>query len=268
VKVKSGAWNLIKNKGWSAVLIEANPVFFEKLQKEYSGNSQVHAVQAYVGFEGENTLDAILKREAVPHELDFISIDIDGADYHVWDALKEFQPRVVMIECNLRIPSDIVFVQAKDMQVGQGSSLKALVELGKKKGYELLYAGDMNAFFVLKDLFPKFGIEDNSLESFEYAESGARFFQLFDGSVVLTGVPADQLLLYKKVSVHPLSVMQGGEVKQIPLNKESALVRLIKELIKKIPLYNKFIYPLARRFYGKTWRAKQAVLRRIGERER
>ena len=33
-KSGSNTWNLIKNKGWSAVLIEANPVFFSKLVKE------------------------------------------------------------------------------------------------------------------------------------------------------------------------------------------------------------------------------------------
>jgi len=49
-----------------------------------------------------------------------------------------------------------------------GCSAESLVEVGKKKGYELItHCG--NVFFVVKELYPILGIEDNSLEKvFDY----------------------------------------------------------------------------------------------------
>jgi hypothetical protein len=49
------------------------------------------------------------------------------------------------------------------MSVYQGSSLLAMVELGKAKGYELVCVTTFNALFVRADYFPLFHIPDNAL---------------------------------------------------------------------------------------------------------
>ena len=51
-----------------------------------------------------------------------------------------------------------------DGTVYLGASLQSLYELGKKKGYELVYhmTDGPNAFFVAEEYFDRFGIEDNS----------------------------------------------------------------------------------------------------------
>ena len=48
----------------------------------------------------------------------------------------------------------------------QSASIQSLVNLGKRKGCELLYqmTEGANLFFVLEEYFPAFGIEDNSPE--------------------------------------------------------------------------------------------------------
>jgi hypothetical protein len=50
------------------------------------------------------------------------------------------------------------------MATYQGSSCKALVELGRQKGYELVCTTTFNAFFIRRDFYPLFAIPDNSLD--------------------------------------------------------------------------------------------------------
>ena len=194
--VEFGAWDgkylsntheLVAKKNWKGVLIEGNPSKFPDLISTYKNNSNAILLNRLVSFEGPNTLDGILKETSIPVDLDLISIDIDGNDYHIWDSLKVYGPKVVVIEFNQTIPSDIEFVQTKDMNVNHGSSLLSMIELGKQKGYELVAATVNNAFFVRKEFFDLFGITDNSASSIWEKEGQApRIFQLYDGTLVFT----------------------------------------------------------------------------------
>lgn len=194
--VEFGAWdgrflsnthNLMQ-KGWSGVFIEGSKKRYEDLLNTYAGNTNAHCVCAFVDFEGENRLDSILSRTNIPKNFGVLSIDIDGNDYHIWDSLHKYDPRVVVIEFNPSIPLDVPFVQPKNMSVNQGSGLLALVILGKKKGYELICTTTHNAFFVKKELYPLFEISDNSPEVLNEERKGImQVFQLYDGTLVFTG---------------------------------------------------------------------------------
>lgn len=194
--VEFGAWDgkylsntheLVANRNWKGVLIEGNPSKFPDLISTYANTTNAILLSRLVSFEGPNTLDAILKQTPMPIDLDLLSIDIDGNDYHIWDSLQVYRPKVVVIEFNQTIPSDIAFIQAKDMNVNHGSSLLSMVELGKQKGYELVSATVNNAFFVRKEFFALFGIGDNSASTIWDKEGQApRIFQLYDGTLVFT----------------------------------------------------------------------------------
>lgn len=185
-KFLSNTWNLITNKEWSAVMIEANPKRYKELLQTYKGNYNVLPIKRWVEFEGKNTLDNIFSETKLPLDFDLISIDIDGNDYHIWDSLKQFKPKVVVIEYNLTIPNDIEFIQARDMSVNQSSSLLAITNLGKQKGYELVAVTKSNAIFVKKQYFPLFNISDNSLDAINPQTNIPRVYQLYDGTIVLT----------------------------------------------------------------------------------
>ena len=95
-----------------------------------------------------------------PAEIDLLSIDIDGNDYWVWQAIESINPRVVVIEYNASFPPPIRFLQPYRPDATwngssyYGASLDVLVELGTQKGYSLVgccLAG-VNAFFVRNDL--------------------------------------------------------------------------------------------------------------------
>ena len=187
-KLNSNTWNLLKNNSWKGLLIEASEWKFDELKKEYADNQSVILLKGLVETEGENSLNAILAQAGAPREPDFLSIDTDGIDWHIWNSLTEFAPRLVVVEFNPTIPNDTVFVQDDDTTVSHGSSLLALVDLGKSKGYELIATTEFNGFFIKKDLYPAIGIEHNDIDAMHdnsYFES--RLFQLYDGTLVLGG---------------------------------------------------------------------------------
>lgn len=184
----SNTYNLIQKKNFSGVLIEADPKRHQELLKTYAGNPRITAVNCFVGFEAADGLDAILKKTKAPKDLDLLSIDIDGNDYHVWDAIQEYRPRVVAIEHNYTIPNAVEFVQERNMSVMHGSSLLSLVKLGKAKGYELAAATLGNGIFVESGLFDRLGIADNSISALRVDESKLTYvFSGYDGKVFLRG---------------------------------------------------------------------------------
>lgn len=193
--VEFGAWDgrhdsnvhrLMEGEGWSGVLIEADARRFRDLQRTYAGNSRAFCFNSIVGV--DESLEAILHRTPIPHDFDVLSIDVDGNDWHLWQSLTGYRPKLVVVEFNATIPNDIDFVQRHDSRVHQGSSLAAFVRLGKEKEYELIAVSDWNAFFVRAELFPLFGIEDNSPDCIHRSRRfHTRVFQLFDGTLVWDG---------------------------------------------------------------------------------
>lgn len=194
--VEFGAWDglylsntrdLIENHAYSAVLIEAHQCKFEELCSNYSELDTVLPMNALVGFDENNNLDMILKESVVPCDFDFLSIDIDGNDYHVWQAMERLQPKVVCIEFNPTIPNQVDFVQAADVNLNHGCSLKSLVELGKRKDYELVDVSTTNAFFVRREYFDLFDIENNSLDCLRKTDLVTHLFSGYDGTIFLRG---------------------------------------------------------------------------------
>lgn len=187
-KTISNTYDLIINKQWSAVEIEANKNAYIKLLQTYNGKTRVICINKTVHFKGAQTLDNILLKTPIPKDFDLLSIDIDGNDYHVWNSIEIYRPKVVIIEFNPSIPNDVEFVQPEDMKINQGSSLLSLSKLGKEKGYELVAALELSAFFVKEEYYALFKIRDNSVHLVrKIHEHETRLFQLYDGTLVLTG---------------------------------------------------------------------------------
>lgn len=88
-------------QGWNAILIEKDPELFDKLVKNCEKYPQVHLFNEEINATG-NTLDSIMSKvEGCPKEIDLVCIDIDGQDWHIWNQMIDFTPRVVCIEyCN------------------------------------------------------------------------------------------------------------------------------------------------------------------------
>jgi hypothetical protein len=196
--VEFGAWdglhwtntrNLIESAGYSAVLIEAEKRRYECLLQNYSLHAnRITAINEFVGFGDHDNLDAMLRKTPTPPDFDVLSIDIDGNDYHVWERVRDYRPKMVIIEFNPTIPTEVRFVQAPDPSVMHGSSLLALAELGKIKGYELVSVLPLNALFVRQEDFPLFEIGANAPQDMR-VDCGAvtHLFSGYDGTIILAG---------------------------------------------------------------------------------
>jgi hypothetical protein len=78
--------------------------FLPALQKACSQNANIMALNRFVGWDGDNSLDLILSATPIPRNIDFLSIDIEGNDYHVWRAMSMYRPKAICIEFNQVIP--------------------------------------------------------------------------------------------------------------------------------------------------------------------
>lgn len=183
----SNTRTLIESLAYSAVLIEADPVRFAALQRTYAGRDGVTPLRRVVGFEGSDRLDAILSATPVPPDFDLLSIDIDGNDYHVWEALTHYHPKLVVIEYNPTIPNEVDFVQLRDLAVRQGSSLTAIARLGAAKGYRLVHATVVNAIFVRERYAAPFGPPRPAAELRADLSQVTWLFQTYDGQLHLAG---------------------------------------------------------------------------------
>ena len=152
-----GAWDGIHlsncrhliDQNWSALMIEGDSNRFRELVLNYKKKSSVLCVNKYVD-EAKNSLDVILKENGIK-ELDFLSIDVDGLDYAIFEAM-DFRPKVVCVEVNAAHNPDMITSMSRNIAMDNiGQPLQVFVEIAKKKGYGLIcYTG--NAFFVRNDL--------------------------------------------------------------------------------------------------------------------
>ena len=168
---------------------------------------------------------------------DCVTLDIDGNEYHLWDSLTDYRPRVILVEFNPTIPNDVAFIQPRDMKVFQGSSLRSFIELGKQKEYELVAANEVNAFFVQKELFSKFGIADNSIDALHTDQRyDTNLFQLYDGTLKIAG---NTRLIWHNLPIDEEKLQVLSKRKRIypAMISSSPVVRAMKYMARKLPFY-------------------------------
>lgn len=168
----SNTWNLIHNQGWRGILIEGDAERFKRLLAAAPLIGDVVPIQAYVQTDGPNSLDNLLSQARAPIDIDLLSIDIDNDDYWVWESLRNFRPRVVVIEVNSQWPAEAEKVPVPGYHrftYHTGASIRTMVRLAKSKGYELaIHTG--NGIFIRQDLAPQLQVDPE------------RWMALFDSS--------------------------------------------------------------------------------------
>jgi len=161
---------VLLSAGWSGWWVEGSPRSCDSIKNRLLGMPALAArlklKQAFVSPENISSLLAELK---VPREVDLFSLDIDLNTYHIWAALGDFRPRVVIVEYNAGIPPNQAWIRPYDadgewdLTADQGASLKAYELLGQRLGYSLVGCDltGINAIFVRSDL-----VGDNFLQPF------------------------------------------------------------------------------------------------------
>jgi hypothetical protein len=147
-------------EGWRGLWIEAGGTQVEQMSRDFRPWLERGELQVIHSFVTAENIDELIGRAKLGAEIDLLSIDIDGNDYWVWQAIKGVSPRVVVIEYNstFRPPLSVVVPYQPDWRWDGtnyfGASLGAMAALGEAKGYRLVgsnFCGS-NAFFVRADL--------------------------------------------------------------------------------------------------------------------
>lgn len=153
---------LLMQGGWSGLLIEGDGAAVAQIKaSELVWRYDLRVCHAFVTREN---IDSLIAGAGIAGEIALLSIDIDGNDYWVWEAITAVSPRIVVVEYNslfgaelpVSVPYDPGFTRgaAHYSHLYFGASLRALCGLGERKGYQFVgtnSAGN-NAFFVRADL--------------------------------------------------------------------------------------------------------------------
>lgn len=153
---------LAEHNNWAGLLLEADAVQVAAIRSNriyWAAN--LKAVTAFVTCENVNDL---LAEQGLDGDIGLLSIDVDGNDYWLWEAITAVNPRIVVCEYNSFLGSErpLVVPYAADFRrslahyswLYYGASLPALAYLAERKGYHLAgtnSAGN-NAFFVRRDV--------------------------------------------------------------------------------------------------------------------
>ena len=146
--------------GAKGLWIEADPNSAAAIQSKFGAQiSSGHLRFRQAIITAEN-IDSEFVSAGMSGDIDLLSIDIDGNDYYVFDAIRSVSAKVVVIEYNGKYPPPIRFrvPYAPDYRWDGtdwfGSSLQSFEELFAARGYGLVGCNmtGSNAFFVRNDL--------------------------------------------------------------------------------------------------------------------
>jgi len=149
---------LLQNRDWRGLVIDGSR---ENMMRLVCGPRHwMHDLTATARFITRDNIDSIITGSGFGGEIGILSIDIDGNDYWVWEAIQSVNPVIVICEYNsvfgdvhpVSIPHTPDFERLTGHHSGQyfGASIKALMHLAERKGYTFLGTPStgVNAFFI------------------------------------------------------------------------------------------------------------------------
>lgn len=148
--------HLLLHFGWSGLWIEAHEgwaQFVERVFAEVISDGRLAIRNERVT---KDSINDTIAASGLHGPIDLLSVDIDGDDYFVCEALSTVSPRVIVVEYNASFPPPMKYVNRMSKPDGLcfGASLAALAEMLAGKGYALIGTDlcGVNAFFAKKDL--------------------------------------------------------------------------------------------------------------------
>lgn len=153
---------LLQNNNWRGLVIDGSEEHIA-----YIKNDPIYwkyNLKAECAFITKDNINDLISKNGISGDIGILSVDIDGNDYWVWEAIDCISPRIVICEYNshfgdsnkVSVPYDASFVRNKKhfSNIYYGVSISALDFLAKKKGYSLIGSNTSgnNVFFVRNDL--------------------------------------------------------------------------------------------------------------------
>ena len=153
----SNTFNLVHKRNANALMIEGDEDKFNDLIKTSNKYSSIIPVNKFVCPTGNNSLDSILDQNKFPIDFDILSIDIDSNDLEIWEKLKKYKPKIVIIEINSSIIPGVK--QRHNPEKNQlGNSFSSTLEVAYQKSYvPIVHTG--NLILLKKELLKKINLD-------------------------------------------------------------------------------------------------------------
>jgi hypothetical protein len=161
--VECNSANLIVTHGWTGLLVDGGDELVTRGRRFYEDGAETWywppvLLQSWVT---RDNINKLVQDAGFDGDVDVLTIDLDGVDYWIWEALDCVRSRIVIVEYNagwgpeeaMTVPYSDSFAWEKGSQYF-GASLGAMIKLAEHKGYRFVGTNSygFNAFFVREDL--------------------------------------------------------------------------------------------------------------------
>ncbi|HEX4049638.1 MAG TPA: hypothetical protein VHY19_02010 [Steroidobacteraceae bacterium] len=152
---------LLQHRNWRGLVIDGSQDHVDFIRRDRI--SWRHDLTAIASFITRDNINSIICDAGFDGEIGILSVDIDGVDYWVWEAIDCISPQIIIVEYNsafgdlrpLTVPytPDFMRSRAHHSNLYYGLSIRAARQLAAKRGYMLVGTNRMgsNAFFVRND---------------------------------------------------------------------------------------------------------------------
>jgi hypothetical protein len=209
---------LLINNNWSGLVMDSSPECIQHIKQDRI--YWRYNLKAECAFIDKDNINELLQNNGITGDIGLLSIDVDGNDYWIWEAIHCISPRIVICEYNglfgshrkVTIPYEKSFVRSKAhfSNLYYGASIGALHHLAEIKGYELLGSNSAgnNLFFLRKDL-----VVDRSVRSPAEAYTKPQFRESRDIDGELSFLDFHDRLA--QISEMPLYDLELGKLVQV-----------------------------------------------------
>jgi hypothetical protein len=154
---------LLRYRNWRGLVMDSSSEMVGSILAD--SDRWKHDLTAKVAWVTAENINSLVGEAGFAGRIGVLSIDIDGNDYWVWNAIDIVDPDIVICEYNgvygdmtpIVTPYQAEFsrLKAHYSEMYFGSSVCALERLAGQKGYRLVGSNraGVNAFFVRNDLF-------------------------------------------------------------------------------------------------------------------
>lgn len=217
---------LLLNNHWQGMVLDACASDIE-----YIRSDRIHwqyDLQVKKAWITRENIDSLVAEAGFGKDLGLLSIDLNGNDCWIWEAIESVRPRIAIVEYNSLLGLEPISVPYRDdfdrtaahpSNLYYGSSLAALHRLAQSKGYILLGSNiwGHNAFFVRSDVAGEFhGLEP------EQAYVASKFREARDEAGKLTYVRGeDRFRLIEHLPVINVETGEQGRLRDLADHRDS-----------------------------------------------
>lgn len=173
---------LLQNRNWRGLIMDGSPEMLDQVKAD--GLYWRYDLLAKPAFIDRDNINSLIAEAGFSGDIGLLSVDLDGNDYWIWEAIEVVRPIICICEYNavfgdlnpISVPYDPTFNRAEVhfSHLYFGASIAALRALAERKGYRFVgtTSAANDAFFVREDYAKHF--VDRSLQNIVALPSKAR----------------------------------------------------------------------------------------------